>query len=186
MNTLTPTIQIGSDILVTDPCYIPDSLDGGAHSGGQPSYVVKDALSGEWRCAVETDDRNEGRVSVVSLTHVDNDGFGLFRKTERVEAQVFVDSGQMSLMDVFYLDEFMDDDGGQPFKPDAHVGEFTYQGACQLTLSEAQGGVLCGKMLVSSSGYGDGQYPVYVTRDGDGRAVQVEVRFMENSEEEGW
>ncbi len=37
--------------------------------------------------------------------------------------------------------------------------------------------------VVSSTGWGDGSYPVYVRRDRSGQVCDVQVRFMEEPDE---
>ena len=38
--------------------------------------------------------------------------------------------------------------------------------------------------IVSATGYGDGSYPVYVARDHHGDPAVIEVRFLEEDDEE--
>ena len=41
-----------------------------------------------------------------------------------------------------------------------------------------------GKGIAVSTGYGDGKYPVYITRDSDGRINSVTVDFTQEDEDE--
>jgi hypothetical protein len=65
-------------------------------------------------------------------------------------------------------------------RPDAS-GEFSYQGACDVTLSNEMFGQLkfsrghAGAGVAFSSGYGDGYYPVYARRNNEGRIIRVEI-----------
>ena len=63
-------------------------------------------------------------------------------------------------------------------------GEYSYDGACQATLSDAQCGELnFGRAVVVRSGYGDGRYPVHVTRNEDGRIATATITFIEDDED---
>lgn len=60
-------------------------------------------------------------------------------------------------------------------------GEFSYNGCCRATLSDANSGQLnyakghAGVAVAFSSGYGDGVYPVIARKDENGRVVEVRV-----------
>ena len=53
---------------------------------------------------------------------------------------------------------------------------FNYLGACAATLSDNHAGQ-CGLGVAATSGYGDGEYPVYATYEG-GRIKKIEVIFF--------
>lgn len=97
-----------------------------------------------------------------------------------------VDSGQIMITDPCYVI----DDG---------FSEADYQTVCDITLSEESAGPLMyekgheGKAVVSSTGIGDGYYPVYATYDDLGdwgeRITKLEIDFsdhclLEEEEEE--
>jgi len=69
--------------------------------------------------------------------------------------------------------------------PHERTHEFSYDGACRETLSEEMAGQLnyamghAGVAVVFSTGYGDGEYPVYATYNNDGRISKVEILFDE-------
>jgi hypothetical protein len=64
--------------------------------------------------------------------------------------------------------------------PEAHQGEFNYQGACEVTLNGSHAGVLAGIMAVSETGCGDGVYPVFVWRNKNGIATKITVDFRDH------
>jgi|TARA_B100000902_G_scaffold131371_1_gene130226 hypothetical protein len=78
-----------------------------------------------------------------------------------------VDSGQILLIDPCYV--YKDE-----FDPDNPTGG-DYDECCRITLSEGAGQTELG--VVTSSGYGDGVYPVYAEKDGNGRVKQVTILF---------
>jgi hypothetical protein len=98
---------------------------------------------------------------------------------------VMVDSGQVMVGDPCYLKEFVNTDGlfmdldseGATKPPFG----YSYEGASQASCSGAGHGELGGGMAVAaSSGYGDGRYPVYVEKNGEGRVVALHVYFDED------
>ncbi len=92
---------------------------------------------------------------------------------------VDVESGQVLIGDPGYLRDFLSDEyHGGP----GHVGEYpySYSGACEASLSG--GGPLASFMAVTSStGYGDGIYPVFqIITDG-----VVTGLFIDFADEDG-
>lgn len=95
-----------------------------------------------------------------------------------------VDSGQILIGDPCYLSDFADD-SDQVWDLSNKFGEYSYQGASATTLSSEGGGTLGESLaIVVSSGYGDGSYPVYVTRDENGRIATATIVFISDEEDE--
>lgn len=98
-----------------------------------------------------------------------------------------VDSGQIMITDPGYLDQW----GKQGFG-EAHIGHYSYGGACATTLAEHKhtNGQLdfpsgnAGVAVVSRTGLGDGYYPVYahfITDEAWGKRVaRLEIVFMDD------
>jgi hypothetical protein len=86
---------------------------------------------------------------------------------------VYVDSGQLMITDPCYLkrwknDKFVDCNEA-PYS-------YSYNGACNATMSPDKAGSLQNGFGVAfSSGYGDGEYPVFATYNKEGRIVKVEI-----------
>lgn len=101
-----------------------------------------------------------------------------------------VDSGQIMLTDPCYVKHFIDEiEIGQGF--DANLTPingsypYTYNGACSATCSDnmtGQLGLNFPEAVTISSGYGDGVYPVYVTRASDGRIATATIVFIDDEE----
>lgn len=62
---------------------------------------------------------------------------------------------------------------------------YSYSGACSVTCDgeEKAGELANGLAVVSSTGYGDGCYPVYATENEDGYIVKIEILFDEEDED---
>lgn len=81
-----------------------------------------------------------------------------------------VDSGQFGFFDdsIFPNNEFRDFDDKNSF----------YGICCDLTLGKKQAGIVMGKGVVSSSGFGDGSYRVTIGKNILGKTNSVNVEFI--------
>jgi hypothetical protein len=107
--------------------------------------------------------------------------------TERI-GYCAVDSGQILITDPSYVTDFVNNKMGDEGK-----GHYSWAGACATTLTEERAGQLGfintggeGAGIVSSTGYGDGFYPVYahyVEDDTWGKRVaRLEIIFIDEDE----
>ena len=92
--------------------------------------------------------------------------------TKILIGHVSVDSGQIILVDPCYVDRGLD-----------------YDAVCAVTLADAQAGAwMNGHAVATSTGYGDGSYPVYVEYEDCGswgkRVKSVTINFMEDETDE--
>jgi len=102
-----------------------------------------------------------------------------------------VDSGQIMITDPCYLSTWKDN---EPFgiKEKDEDGNFSYRGACELTTHPTKkGGQFKNKIgaeigVVSSSGFGDGVYPVYAEiveigtkKQSDKRVKSLTIKFFD-------
>lgn len=175
---LTPIKLNGIAAIVTDPCYY-----GGAEH--MIIHVGKIQQGGEWMMEVHRAEMGAFGERVVELTVV-HSSHSAAHEGEHV-GNAGVDSGQMSICGDMDVERFKnpDDYGPNGFDPEANRGIFNYQGACDITLHHhAQAGVLCDVMAVSSTGCGDGVYPVYVWRNLNGIATRITVDFRDIEDEE--
>ena len=88
--------------------------------------------------------------------------------------RVPVDSGQVMITDPCYLGEFENDNYSAD--DDNTEVKFSYSGACHRTLADGAGQVTP-LAVASSTGYGDGMYPVYAMYDNSGMIMQLAVDF---------
>ena len=84
---------------------------------------------------------------------------------------VAVDSGQIMLIDPCYIKADFESEFNAP-------PALNYAGACRASLSEDKCGEFGGLGFCTSSGYGDGLYPVYVKYDTSGRIAEVKIKFI--------
>ena len=101
---------------------------------------------------------------------------------------VGVDSGQLMVCDPCYLEKEWSPVVTLDFGPGA-AGKFSYDGACNATLSAAGHGQLnfllghAGAGVAFSSGWGDGSYEVWIRRS-EGRIAEARVIMIEDEDEE--
>ena len=151
--------KVTDKIIVTDPCYDYDHLG---------TLILDNALSGKYIASAEV---INNCISTLAISHHNfkND----ILESESV-GYIAVDSGQAGFFD---LDFFRKNQGGE-------VGDLnTFYGlACAITLSPKQAGVIKKRGVVSSSGFGDGCYDVYISRDEYGKIVAASLFFIEEED----
>jgi hypothetical protein len=82
-----------------------------------------------------------------------------------------VDSGQAMIGDPCYLEEWSADEN-EEWNLEGKEGKYSYQGASATTVKR-DAGILGSILIVFSTGYGDGSYPVYVHYSEDGRVLMA-------------
>lgn len=142
-------LRFGKSIQVTDPCYDPDTWC---------AYTLKNMRKGNYVTTKElSDEGNWGmRVKSLSIVHEDFKGKDLTYTIVK-EAHIGVDSGQAGFFDRRYFNNV---------NKTKEVKDVFYDECCNITLNDDANSVLSsGKGVVSSSGYGDGGYNLYVAKD---------------------
>ena len=158
---MTKLLKLGSftvtdKIIVADPCYDYDKLG---------TVTLHNVLSGKYIATAEVVN------NLVIALHISHSNF----KNDILESEsvgyITVDSGQAGFFD---LDFFRKNQGGE-------VGDLnTFYGlACAITLSPKQAGVIKKRGVVSSSGFGDGCYDVFVCKNEVGKIVAASLFFIE-------
>ena len=96
-----------------------------------------------------------------------------------------VDSGQAMVGDPCYLDKWENWNSEVDNFEDheTKAGEYSYLGACGVTLKEGYGELGSGSAVVFTTGYGDGYYPVYAEFTDDGRVARIVIDFVGEDEE---
>ena len=87
-----------------------------------------------------------------------------------------VDSGQIMIGDPCYLDGW-DNNTGEEWNTEGKEGQYSYHGVSATTLKDNYGQIGGGLAVAMTTGYGDGQYPVYVQLDNEGRVVLAVIDF---------
>ena len=153
------SFKVADKIVVSDPC----------NEYGEVGTVILDnVLAGKY---IATAEEVNNRICALYISHANFKNCIL--ESEKV-GYIGVDSGQAGFFD---LDFFHKNHGGE-------VGDLNsfYGLACAITLSPKQAGVIKKRGVVSSSGFGDGCYDVYVCKNEAGKIVAASLFFIEAEE----
>ena len=175
---MTQTINLGPEVYVTDPCY------------SVPTWCqtkLTNVLPGEWVVSMIYDEKQgTNRNAELFLIHKDHqaakdlsyDWFGDFG----------VDSGQAGVFDAA---SYRSDSAAEAINPPwidfvlpgkDLEGDAWYEKICKFTLGESGWGAYDAG-AVSSSGWGDGMYPVYGA-EVNGQVVALQLVFIDQSAED--
>lgn len=159
--TTKAVFEVQDRLVIADPCYIDtdDTLDSLGSLG-----VVLGGCGGTWVAEIEM---AEGRVSILRATKHAESAFT--SSWERVGDNE-VDSGQM----------FIGCLSGFPLNYEKVLDHYRTGPNGEWDDKDFFGH---GEGVGSSTGWGDGSYPVYVKRDTLGHPIAIEVRFMEEEGE---
>ena len=165
--------------MVSDPCY---SLDTWCQT------KLSNVLPGKYNVDVDKSDLGDWgvRVSSITVVHEDYVDDGDWEQ----HSECGVDSGQCG---VFCMTGYRNDELSKsittPTLDNPFVlpyndkgGDMWYEKMCHFTLCEPQWG-LYDTGVVSSSGIGDGMYPLDVMMDGD-KIVGMRLEYLGNSDED--
>ena len=171
-------ITLSENVMVSDPCY---SLDTWCQT------KLNSVLPGLYNVDVQKSDEGDWGVRVSSITVIHED----YEDTDDWEqhSECGVDSGQCG---IFCMTSYRNDEVSVgittptlknpfviPFRED---GDKWYEKICHFTLCEPQWGVY-DTGVVTSSGIGDGLYPMDVMMDGD-KIVGIRITYLGNSDED--
>lgn len=184
---LLGTIRLdGGPLLVIDPCYLPELKDGvfvdGIPAGEYPVWAYVNDF-GKWgerttELTLEISPERAERQIEVGVAGVDSGQMAM------LAASLVPDWGGETEIDMSNVREVVAAGGEHPVNAAARTnrGQFNYWGACDCTLGEGHGGTIDTRMAISSTGYGDGSYPVLVRTIGLTRIVSVSVIFVDPDE----
>lgn len=176
---MTQTINLGAEVYVTDPCY------------SVPTWCqlkFDNVLPGDWIATMIYDElHGSGRNAELYLVHKDYQGTNLCFDWL---GDFGVDSGQAG---VFTAASYRSDAAAagmqvpklqEPFflHGEKTDGDSWYESICHFTL-EGNGWGAYDAGVVSSTGWGDGMYPVYGAKNDEGKIVSFQLTFIDQSEE---
>jgi len=175
-------ITLSENVMVSDPCYT------------DPTWCqtkLTNVLPGRYNVEVEKSNQGDWgtRVSGITILHesITDDGVSLEWEDH---SECGVDSGQCG---IFCMTSYRNDELSESITtPDVNFnlgdyrkddgGEKWYEKMCRFTLSENQFG-LYDTGVVSSSGIGDGLYPLEVMMDKE-KIVGMRITYLGNSDED--
>ena len=179
------TIKLSKNVRVSDPCYTDDVWC---------KTRLTDVYPGEYNVSVEKSDEGSwgNRVSRLTVIHK---GYIMECEDEsnwEEHSEIGVDSGQAG---IFCESSYRNDEIVESITtPEVDFvllyndspGDAWYEKVCKFTLSNTQWGMY-DTGVVTTSGYGDGGYPLDVVRNDDGEIVGMRITYIfpEDEEEEG-
>ena len=180
------TIKLSKNVRVSDPCYTDDVWC---------KTRLTDVYPGEYNVSVEKSDEGSwgNRVSRLTVIHK---GYIMECEDEsnwEEHSEIGVDSGQAGIFceSSYRNDEIVESittpevDFVLPYNDSP--GDAWYEKVCKFTLSNTQWGMY-DTGVVTTSGYGDGGYPLDVVRNDDGEIVGMRITYIfpeDEEEEEG-
>lgn len=161
------TFQVSSGKLkVTDPCYSPDTWC---------TATLDHVKNGTWHASVTRE--NQGvwgnRISMIEVYHDSQKNRRHRLKYQWRDSNIGVDSGQAGFFD---YQTFVN------IKINESLDNSFYNEVCELTLGADQFGIK-DFYAVSSSGYGDGVYSLYVAEQ-NGEVVAARIVFIDEDSED--
>lgn len=123
-----------------------------------------------------------GRVASLYIRHSSIYQRTPIEEMERTELHAGVDSGQAGFFDLEAFKKVAA--AGDNHQSDTPEHEDFYQACCSNDLGSASWGAVQGMGVCSSTGYGDGGYPVFVKRNGEGQVVEALLVYIGDDEEE--
>ena len=154
-------IKLGHKAIVTDPCY---SLDTWC------TYIVNNVLPGEYKTSVKLVDGGSWGKRVGELSAIHSEYTNTPLQWGFVSDNIGVDSGQCGIYDFNY----------RLAKGNNVHDSLFYKKACKCTDGEDHFGEQEDSGVTSCSGYGDGSYDLYLTKNGDDDVVGIKIVFIED------
>lgn len=162
-------IKLKEEVMVSDPCYAV---------GTWCQHKLKNVLPGEYKSFILQIQEYGTRTSVLQVIHKDYLGKELTWR--KASDQIGVDSGQCG---IFSIESYRNDEvqierpelaGGFNINHD-EPGDSWYESMCHFTLGDKRWGEYS-EGVVSSSGFGDGQYVCKVAKV-DKKIVGITLDF---------
>jgi len=165
--------KLGETVVVSDPCY---------KLGTWCQGVLNDVLPGEYIAnIIKAKDQGWGRrVAEFVATHVNHKSDDLYY--QNTPFTIGVDSGQAGIFDINHYrnDDDSDSYDIEPAFDDEYPkndGNKWYSKICSLTINEPDSWGVIEHGVVSTSGYGDGSYDLYIAKKDD-KVVSFKIKFI--------
>ena len=172
-------IRLSSNVRVSDPCYTDDVWC---------KTQLKNVLPGAYDCSVSRSDEGVwgNRISGITAIHED---FVSQDIEWQYHSDIGVDSGQAG---IFCETSYRNDKEAERITtPDidfameeSQEGDAWYNKMCRFTLSNNHYGAY-DTGIVSSSGLGDGSYPLYVAYDRNNYIIAMKIDYLLDEDEDG-
>ncbi len=159
------TINLGNKVTVSDPCY---------ESGTWCAVTLNKVLEGEFKCYIKEKKYGTWGSRVTEMVAIHNNYINAVREDNYEYCiDVCVDSGTMSIADTVYYDNTHNNDD--------YSEEWYQREVCEATCGDdnIDYNIADNQCFISTSGIGDGQYPVYGAFDSEDRLYAIKVVFLD-------
>lgn len=170
--------EVTSSLVVTDPCYIENKED--IVKNADAILKFNNAKKGKWNVWA----KSEKNVTHSLVAQSADCGDHLSFSQMRLFGSIGVDSGQAGIFDEDMM--CVPPDLNLFIDPDKIIDKdnMWYSICCDVTLySDSGHGTIPGG-AISSSGYGDGSYSVYVRKDDNGVVECIHIDFVTEDDED--
>lgn len=172
-------IKLGTSVRVSDPCYTDDVWC---------KTQLTNVKPGDYRVTVEKTELYGwgNRVSKLQVVHLDHVGISHDNFNWKEHSEIGVDSGQAG---IFCESSYRNDEVAKDIvTPESDFflsirdqsGDVFYEKMCKFTLSQQWGAYDTG--VVTSSGVGDGGYPLDVLKLEDGTIVGMRITYIDDED----
>lgn len=174
-------IFLSEEVMVSDPCY---------QSSTWCQHVLTNVLQGYYQpfCKIQDEGTWGDRNAILLVVH-ENHQFDDLNWELVDEATIGVDSGQAG---IFSLPTYRNDDYTQHQehpqegrwvygKMGTNDGDKFYDLMCGLTINTENSWGVYDSGVVSSSGYGDGSYDLYVAKNHEDKIIAISIVFIEGT-----
>lgn len=163
-------ITIGDKLVVTDPCYCLDALY---------QVTIENMEPGRYECFLDTINANLGIYNSCIMLFHENYDPSRYYPGELESNLIAVDSGQAGFFDYNYYEEHR---GTEEIENNEPSGIF-YDKCCDITIyHKDRAGIFDDKCFVSSSGFGDGFYRLYSSKNKFGKVIALRLEFIKASD----
>jgi hypothetical protein len=173
-NIQMKTIKLGSEVVISDPCYDLQTWC---------QKVVKNVLPGTYHTNVQRKDAEDWgiRNSLLGALHESYLLDNIVWKWE--PGSLGVDSGQLGFFDIMSYRNLsavpdLNFKLGEEFLTNDSEEDQWYERICELTLETPEQWGTYESGVVSSSGFGDGSYSLYLAHNEDGQVIGFMVDFF--------
>lgn len=172
-------IKLGTSVRVSDPCYGDDVWC---------KTKLTNVKEGDYIVKVEHIESWGTRVSKLEVVHTDHIGLSYSEHNWEEHSEIGVDSGQAG---IFCESSYRNDEVAETIKNGNGIriecfedGDKWYEKMCRFTINGDGRWGSYESGVVTSSGYGDGGYPLDVLELEDGTIVGMKITFIDDEEDE--
>lgn len=160
--------QKSDQVIVSDPSYDYDPREHMPNSKLMKlNVVIINVMKGNWNAYVTVLENEKDRNAELISIH-ENENICYIKENQWIKIdEIGVDSGQAGIYDLKYFQNLP-----------KYTKDSWYKMNSEITLKEPNYAGVIPHGAVSSSGYGDGLYPVYIIKNKNGKITAIKINFI--------